>query len=116
MPMTHDNGGKKSGSAVQVTVLVGAVVIIVATLGGAVALSLAGREVSAIVGLIGPVGAAAALLVATLGKLVQLDRKTDEQTAKIEQVAEQTNGALRQHIDESIRAALDTHLGDRTER
>jgi hypothetical protein len=96
----------RDSTAVLITSLVAGTVVTIALVAGVVALSLAGRELAVIVGLIGPVAAAAALLVAALGKLVSVDRKQDAQSAKLEQVAHQTNGALRAHIDSSIRAAL----------
>jgi hypothetical protein len=97
---------RRDGNAVQITVIISAVVVIVAVIGGAVALSLAGREPEVIVGLIGPTAAAAGLLIAALGKLVQLDRKQDAQTEKIEQVAHQTNGAMRETMRQVMREEL----------
>jgi uncharacterized membrane protein len=106
----------RDSSAVLITVIVASTVVAVAVVAAAVALSLAGRDLSFIVGIIGPVTAAAALLVAALGKLVAVDRKQDAQSAKLAQVADQTNGALRAHIDRSIRDALDERLGTPTPR
>lgn len=115
MAMTSDNTPPR-GNAVTLAVLAAATVVIVAVVGGAVALSLAGREPAVIVGLIGPVAAAAGLLVAALGKLAQVDRKQDEQSAKLDQVAHQTNGALRQQIRDSIREEMARHLGERNQQ
>lgn len=96
---------QRDTTSVQITTLISAVVVVLAVVGAAVALSLAGRELAVIVGLITPVGAAAALLVAAIGKLSRLDKKQDEQSAKLDQVAHQTNGAMRALIREEIRAA-----------
>lgn len=113
------NGTPRGNNAVTIAVIIASTFVTVAVLGGAVALSLAGRELTTIVGLIGPTAAAAAVMIAALGKLVSLDRKTDEQTEKIDQVAHQTNGALKEHIratiKQELRAALTEQFGPPTD-
>jgi hypothetical protein len=104
---------KRHNNTVAVTVIISSAVVILGVFLGAFALSYAGRDLGAIVGLIAPVGAAAGLLVAALGQLAALGRKQEQQAEKLDEVAHQTNGALREHIDRSIRSALDRHLGDR---
>lgn len=97
---------QRSSAAVQVVTLLAATVVILAVFGAVVALSLSGREPGVIAGLVGPTAAAAVGIIAALAKLSTLEKKTDEQTTKIEQVAHQTNGALREMVREEIRAAL----------
>lgn len=102
---------RSSSAAIQVVTIVAATVVILAVFGAVVALSLAGREPGVIAGLVGPTAAAAVGIIAALAKLSKLEQKTDEQTTKIEQVAHQTNGALRDTIRNELNAALDARLG-----
>jgi len=101
----------RDSSAVLMTVIIASAVVACVLLASVVALSIAGRDLSVIIGLVGPAAAAAAVVIAALGKLVSVDRKQDRQTLKLDQVAHQTNGALRAHIDKSIGDALAKHLG-----
>lgn len=103
----------RDSSAVLMTVIIASAVVAIALVAAVVALSIAGREPSVIIGLVGPVAAAAAVVIAALGKLVAVDRKQDRQTAKIDQVAHQTNGALRAHITKSIEEGLTARIGPR---
>lgn len=96
-------------SAVMITVVIASAVVAVALVAAVVALSLAGRDIGVIIGLVGPVAGAAAVVIAALGKLVAVDKKQDQQSQKLDQVAHQTNGALRAHIDSSVDAAFKRH-------
>lgn len=117
MSMTHDPQhtrptGSGTSSAATVAVIISSAVVALGVFGGAVALALAGRDLAVILGLVGPVAAAAAVMIAALGKLVSLDRKQDEQTGKLAEVAHQTNGALKAHISATIRAEVRAALTD----
>lgn len=118
--MTNDTGaGRPASNAVQVTVILAAALVVIALVAAAVALSLTGRDVAFIIGLLGPLGVAAGGIVAALGQLASLRRQTNEQTDTLNQVAHQTNGALRAHVTRAaqeaahheVRAALTEWFG-----
>lgn len=93
--------------AVSVTVAITSAVVVLAMVAGAVVLAVSGRDVGFIVGLLVPVGTAAGAVIATLGKLVSLERKTDEQTETLQTIEHQTNGHLRVVVAEEVSKALD---------
>lgn len=100
-----DHGG--SDNSVRITVVISATVLILGITAGVIGLSLAGRELAVIVGLIAPIGAVAGAITVALGKLVQLN-------TKIDQVSHQTNGGMHATIDESVHAAVDRHMGGKS--
>lgn len=111
MTNNPNGNGRSTTTAVTIAVIIASAVVALGVIGAAVALALSGRDATTIIGLVGPSAAAAAVIVAALGRLVSLDRKTDEQTEKIDQVVHQTNGSQRAMVRQEIRAALAEHLG-----
>lgn len=103
--MTEDQGQHRSPTPAntQTTMLKVAAVIVLGLLVAGVALSFAGWKVESIIGLLTAVGTIGASLLVVLPKLVNLQND-------VAQVSHQTNGALRQHITDTVgtqvRAAL----------
>lgn len=93
--------------AVSVTVTITSAVVVLAMIAGAVVLAISGRDAGFIVGLLVPVGAAAGGVIATLGKLVNLERRTEEQTEMLQTIEHQTNGRLSEVVAEEVNKALD---------
>lgn len=93
---TPRNSSSGSVSSATAWTLGAAVVIVLGLLGAGVALAAAGWKETSIIGLLTAVGTIAATLLAVLPKLVQLNEK-------VEQVAHQTNGQMRQLISDTIR-------------
>ena len=89
----------------------GAVLTIASMLAAAVALAIAGWDVTSIIGLLAAVGAAAGSGQLALSKVVTVDERAqhiDERTATIER---QTNGEMTATINSAVRAAVAEHLG-----
>lgn len=124
--MSTPDGGHRANatsthSPATIVVMLGAVLIL-GLLGAGVALALAHWTPESIIGLLGGLGTIAGVLLAALGKLATLGDKVD-------QVAHQTNGALRSFVADQmktsvrkeVRSALTDHglparadLGERT--
>lgn len=101
MDMTRDIPADHEPSTTNASALVlkCAVSIILGLLVAGVALAYAGWKPEGIAGLLTAVGTVAAGLLVALPRLVNVEQKVD-------QVARQTNGALRAHVTETVRAEL----------
>ena len=104
MNMTSQNTGPTSNPATLLVLkLAGAIVL--GLLAAGVALAYAGWKPEAIGGLLTAIGTVAGALLVVLPKLAGLQEKVD-------QVAQQTNGALRSHITDTVRTELRRALAD----
>lgn len=83
----------------QLTTIVAALVLLVCLVGAAVALTYAGMDPAAIVGLLTGIAGIGATLVGLLGKLSSLHQETSQQTEVIAKIDHQTNGGLDARID-----------------
>lgn len=87
------------------------VAIVIGLLVAGVALAYAGWKSESIIGLLTAIGTLSTGLLVTVARLVSVEQKVD-------QVARQTNGALRDHVTETVRtelrAALAEQLGQPT--
>lgn len=96
----------RGGGGGDRTLVFGGVVLVLGLFGMAVALAFAGWKMESIIGLTGGLGTVAGVLLAALSKLGTISNKVD-------QVAHQTNGVLRQTVAQEastqVRAALTDH-------
>jgi hypothetical protein len=92
-------------STVNMMVLKCAVAIVIGLLVAAVALAYAGWKSESIVGLLTAIGTLSTGLLVGVARLVSVEQKVD-------QVARQTNGALRDHVTETVRTELRAALAD----
>jgi hypothetical protein len=105
--MSDESGQHRSDLGGTDRMLIGGgVLLVLGLLAAAVALGLAGWKPASIVGLLTGLGTVAGGLLAALSRLTTLTRKVD-------QVAHQTNGALRSfvsaEVDQKMRKALTDH-------
>lgn len=90
----------------QLTTLVAALVLFVCLVGAAVALTYAGMDPAAIVGLLSGIAGVGVTLVGLLGKLSSLHQETTQQTDRLVKIDHQTNGTLRKIIRDEFHAAM----------
>lgn len=99
------DGQHRSGQ-VDKTLVTGGVVLVLGLIGAAVAFGYAGWKPESIVGMLAGIGSIAGVMFGGLAKLGTLQ-------GKVEQVAHQTNGALKQVVAQEtsnqVRAALSDH-------
>lgn len=91
----------------QETTLIAALVLLVCLTGAAVALTFAGMDPAAIVGLLTGITGIGATLIGLLGKLSSLHRETAQQTETIAKIDHQTNGVLTARIKQAVAEVLD---------
>lgn len=90
----------------QLTTVIAALVLLVCLVGAAVALTFAGMDPAAIVGLLTGIAGIGATLVGLLGKLSSLHQETTQQTASIAKIDHQTNGVLDDRIHKAVSVAI----------
>jgi len=78
-------------------------IVIIAMIGAAVALAVAGWEAGAIIGLLVAVSAMIAPMLAVI-------YKTDQHTTELQTISEQTNGTLDKRIKAAVAAGIEAHL------
>lgn len=91
--------------------LIAGTLVTLAMIAGVILLALDGHDATFIAGIVAPTVAAAGSVLVALGKLVSLERKQDEQTETLQQIEHQTNGALREHVTNAVKRALDDRFG-----
>lgn len=92
-------------TTVGTMVLKCSVAIVIGLLVAGVALAYAGWKSESIIGLLTAIGTLSTGLLVTVARLVSVEQKVD-------QVARQTNGALRDHVTETVRTELRAALAD----
>lgn len=100
------NSGTAAGTSLALKL---GVVVVLGLFGAGVALAYAGWKPESIIGVCTGLGTVAITLLVALGKLGNVQERAAD---RVEQVAQQTNGALREHISTEIRTALSEHLGE----
>lgn len=95
----------------QETTITAALVLLVCLTGAAVALTFAGMDPAAIVGLLTGITGIGATLIGLLGKLSSLHQETAQQTSTLVKIDHQTNGVLTEKIRTAVNDALNTPIG-----
>lgn len=95
----------------QTSTIVAALVLLACLIGAAVALTYAGLDPVAIVGLLTGITGIGATLVGLLGKLSSLHQETSQQSETIAKIDHQTNGTLRKIIRTEIHNAMNDPIG-----
>lgn len=86
--------------------------LLVCLIGAAVALTYAGMDPAAIVGLLSGIAGVGAPLVGLLGKLTSLHQETVQQSETIAKIDHQTNGVLDARIHRAVSVAIQQQVPD----
>jgi hypothetical protein len=95
----------------QLFTVAAALVLLACLIGAAVALTYAGMDSAAIVGLLTGVAGVGATLVGLLGGLISLHQETQRQTRTIAKIDHQTNGVLDARIHHAVNRAMNAPIG-----